>query len=84
VEKMALTDTHQHLLNVYRDQTLDVSTVRRWVVHFSSGDSNSGSPPLVQIFISAACRLLFIAGKNAYLMVKTVEKQCFVAENVLH
>ena len=84
MEKMALTDTHQHLLNVYRDQTLDVSTVRRWVVHFSSGDSNSGSPPLVQIFISAVCRLLFIAGKNAYLMVKTVEKQCFVAENVLH
>ena len=47
MEKMALTDTHQHLLNVYRDQTLDVSTVRRWVVHFSCGDSGIGSPPLM-------------------------------------
>ena len=33
VEKIA------HLLNVYKDQTVDVSIVRRWVVHFSSGDS---------------------------------------------
>jgi len=39
-EKMALTDTHQHLLNVYGDQTVDVSTVRQWVVHFSSVNSN--------------------------------------------
>jgi len=39
-EKTALIDIHQHLLNVYEDQTLDVSTVRWWVVHFSSGDSD--------------------------------------------
>jgi len=31
-----------------------------WVVHFSSGDN--GSPPLVQTFMSMACRLLFISG----------------------
>ena len=41
VEKMAFTDIHQSLLNVYGDQTVGVSTVRRWVVHFSSGDSDS-------------------------------------------
>ena len=35
------------------------------MVHFSSGDSDSGSPLLVQIFTSEAYRLLFIAGKNA-------------------
>ena len=35
---------------------------------FSSGDSDSGSPLLVQIFSSAACRLLFITGENAQLM----------------
>ena len=38
-EKMALTDMHQCLLNVYGDQTGDVSVVRGWVVSFSSGVS---------------------------------------------
>ena len=32
--------------------------------------------------MSAACRLLFIAGENAELMVMTVMKECFVAENL--
>jgi len=42
----------------------------RWrVLHFSSSDSDSGSPLLVQIFMNAACRFLFIAGKNAQLVV---------------
>ena len=36
-EKMAPIDIHQHLLNIYGDQTMDVSTVRWWVVYFSSG-----------------------------------------------
>ena len=35
------------------------------VVHFSSGDNNGVSPPLVWIFVSMVCRLLFIAGENA-------------------
>jgi len=42
------------------------------VVHFSSGDSNSGSPLLVQIAMSVACRLLFITGENAQLAAVTV------------
>ena len=46
VENMAPIYIHQHLLNIYGDQTVDVSTVRQWVVHFSSGNSDSGSPPL--------------------------------------
>ena len=37
-EKMAPIDIHQYLLNVHGDQTVDVSTVRWLVVHFSSGD----------------------------------------------
>jgi len=37
------------LLNVYGDQTVDVS---------SSGNSDSGLPLLVLIFTSAACMLL--------------------------
>ena len=68
-EKMVPTDIHQHLLNIYGDQTVDVSTVRRWwVVCFSRGDSKSRSS-LVQMFTSSACRLLFMAGKDAQLMV---------------
>ena len=50
-------------------------------MHFSSGNSVSGSPPLVQIVTSAACRLSFIASVIAQLKVVTVEKECFVAEN---
>jgi hypothetical protein len=131
---LPIYDIHRRLLNVYGDQTVDVSTVRRWVARFSSGDSDmkdkprSGrqctavtprneerldqliranprittrglcternigcnvleamvatleyskvcarwvprmltrQPPLVQIFTSAARRLLFIAGESA-------------------
>ena len=71
------------LVNVYGDQTVDVSTVRGWEVCFSRGDSNSGSCPLVQIFMSTACRLLFITGENAWLMVVAMLKKCFVAEDLL-
>ena len=38
MRKSKPTDIHMYLLNVYEDQTVDVSTVRWWVVHFSSGD----------------------------------------------
>ena len=44
-EKIAPIDVHWHLLNIYEDQTVDKSAVRWWVVYFSSGDSDSGSPP---------------------------------------
>ena len=64
-EKMAPTDTHQCFLNVYADQAVAVSTVKQWVLHFSSGGSDSGSLQLVRIVTSAACRLLFIADENA-------------------
>jgi len=45
-EKVAPTDIHQCLLNIYGDQTVDVSTVKQWVVCFSNGNSDSGSPLL--------------------------------------
>jgi len=63
------TDVHWHLLNVYGDQRVDVSTVRWWVACFSNGDGDSGSLLLVQIFTSMAYHLLFITGKNAELVV---------------
>jgi len=72
VEKMTPTDIHQCLPNIDGDQTVAVSTVKQWVVHFSSGDCTSASPPLMQVFTSMVCRLLFIAGKNAELMVVAV------------
>ena len=43
-------------------------------MHFSSGGSKSGSALLVEKFTSTACRLLFMAGENAELMMVTVEK----------
>ena len=43
-ENIAHIATNQCLMDVYGDQTADVSMVKWWVVHFSSG--NSGSPPL--------------------------------------
>lgn len=52
-------------------------------MHFSNGDSDSGLPPLVHIFMSAACRLLFIAGKNEELLVATVLTKCCIAENLI-
>ncbi len=39
-EEMAPADIHQCLLNIYGDQPVDVSTVRQWVMRFSSGDSS--------------------------------------------
>ena len=62
---------------------MDVRSVMWWLVHFSSGDSNSGSPPLVQICMSVASSLLFISGKNAKLMVVSVLKNS-VLENLLY
>jgi len=44
-EKTAPTDIHWWLLNVDGDQTVDVSTVRWWVVLFSSGDSDTKDKP---------------------------------------
>jgi len=49
-KKIAPIDIHWHLLNIHGDQTVDVSTVRQWVVHFTSSNcdmkdkSHSGQP----------------------------------------
>ena len=44
-EKMTPVDIHWHLLNVYGDQTVDVSTVRQWVACFNSGYSDMKDKP---------------------------------------
>jgi len=43
--KIAPNEIHRCLLNVYGDQTVDVSTVRRRVARFSSGDSDAKDKP---------------------------------------
>ena len=59
--KMAPIDIPGHFLD--GNQTMDVSTMRQWMMRFSSDISDSGSPPLVQIFTHATRRLLLTAGK---------------------
>jgi hypothetical protein len=44
-KKTAPNDIKRRLLNVYGDQTVDLSTVRGWVVRFSSGDSDVRDRP---------------------------------------
>ena len=44
-KKMEPTDLHQYLLNGYGDQTLNVSIVGWWVVHFSGGDNDMKDKP---------------------------------------
>ena len=39
-KKPAHIDIHCCLLNIYGDQTVDRSTMKHWVVHFSSCDSD--------------------------------------------
>ena len=56
--KMVPSGINRHLLNVYGGRTVDVRTVRQWVVRFSSGDSNSAD------FSPLAGRILFITGGN--------------------
>jgi len=53
-----------------------VSTVRQWMVHNSKDDS--GSPLLVQIFMSMACNLLFITEENTSVMMVTMLKKIFI------
>jgi len=65
-EIIALIEIHWHLLNIYGDQTVDLSTVRWWVLHFSSGDGVSESPPRVHIVMSTACWQKCIANGFAY------------------
>jgi len=44
----------------------------------------TASPPLVQMCMSTACRLLVISGEHAQLMAVTVLRKRFVAENLLY
>ena len=42
-KKIEGTDTDQILLNIYRDQAMNVNTVRQCLIHFSSGNSDANN-----------------------------------------
>ncbi|PNF14748.1 hypothetical protein B7P43_G08352 [Cryptotermes secundus] len=44
-EQIAPIDIHRRFLKVYGDDTVEVSTVRRWVVRFNSGESEVHDKP---------------------------------------
>lgn len=62
---------------MFADHLMDtkqwVLTLRWWVVCFNSGGSDSGSP-LMWIFTSLPCKLLFNVGENAQVTVVTMLK----------
>lgn len=72
MEKKKIISNFRQFLYIYRNQTVDVSTMMWWVVHFSSSDCRSLL--LVQIFTRTASKLLSIAGKKK-LMILTVLKK---------
>ena len=76
-EKKKNNNTHWHSSTLaecfWRTNSGSEHCEAGWV-SFSSGDRDSGVPPLVQIVMSAACRLLFTAGENSQLMAVTVLK----------
>ena len=59
-KKNAPSDIHWHLLNICGDQTVDLSTVRWWVVRFSSDDSDVKDKPC------SAQPLRFLSAQLAY------------------
>mgnify|MGYP001852589811 CR=1 FL=1 len=80
-EKTASTDIHQHLLSVSGDQTVDVNAARWWWLQ--QRQHWHWWLRLLQVFMTAACRLLFSTSENSELMIVTTLKNS-VAENWLH
>ena len=70
-EKKAPTDIHWHLLNVYRDQTVSVSTVRQWVVKYCEAVGHLCGSRYLQAWHAGSV----ITGENVYLMVVTMLKK---------
>ena len=44
-EKIAPSDIHQHLLNMYGNQPVYASIVKQWVMHFRSGNRDVKDKP---------------------------------------
>ena len=69
--------THWHSLMLAEDSRKTKSGCEHSEAVYGQTPWNSGSPPLVKIFTSGTWRLLFIAGKNAQLIVIAAKKITF-------
>ena len=78
------THWHSLTLRVYGDQTVDVSTMRQWVVHFSSGKMSRVPDSRADFFEHGMQDLIHHRWKYISNGGDCVEKQCFVAENLLY
>ena len=87
VETVALTEFDQHLLNIYGGKTMDVSTVRQRMVHFSNSNNNVKDEPCSRWPCTA------VTPRNEEhldqcihmnWLIVTVLKNSFVAENLLY
>ena len=88
VEIMALTDIHQCLLDAYEDQTVDASTVRWWVVHFSSGDSNvKGKKHSRWLYIAVTLQneehLYQLIHENLWITIRELHMELNISSNAL-
>jgi len=72
-KKIASIDIHQHLLSVYEDQTVHVSTMKWWVTSTSAICYKRNTQALVCSWEK------WVANGGDY-----VEKLCLVAENLLY
>ena len=65
-EKKAPVDIYRPLLDVYEGQTVDVSSVRWWMVCFSSGNSNNGYLCWCRLLVvqHAGCCLSLVKMRN--------------------
>ena len=45
-EKIAPNEIHQRLLNIYGDKTVDLNTVKQWLMRLSSGDNDTIDNPV--------------------------------------
>lgn len=75
MEHIAPIDIQWCLLNVYGDQTVDVTIVRWWVLHFSSGNSASDSITIQLCEMSVS--ILFISLKKpSFVSLSPLQRCC--------
>ena len=63
-EKIVPTDIHHCLLNTDGDQSVDVSTVRQWVMCFSSGNRDMKDTEIHDCLPQLTALLLYLFKEN--------------------
>jgi len=83
-EKIAPIDTHQCLLSIHGDQTVAVSAVRRWMIHFSSDDSYTVTSIGADFYKGHIQALVQLCKYAQLMVVLRLRNSFFVAENLLY